>query len=71
VGANPTQIAPKSTFSTILHSCNILFYEVIYREIAIAWKYADNLTQERMMSFLEDGRHPMNGEIENETEDVG
>jgi hypothetical protein len=45
-----------------------MLYKVIYREIAITWKYAENLTQERRMSYLEDGRHPMNGEIENETE---
>jgi hypothetical protein len=34
----------------------------------MAWKYAENLTQERNMSYLEDGRHTMNGEIEDEAE---
>jgi hypothetical protein len=43
-----------------------MLYKVIYKEIAIAWKYAENLTQERKMSNLEDGRHLMNGEIEDE-----
>jgi hypothetical protein len=47
-----------------------MLYKVIYREIAMAWKYVENLTQERRMSYLEDGRHPMNGEIENEAESM-
>jgi hypothetical protein len=45
-----------------------MLYKVIYRKITIAWKYVENLTQGKRMSYLEDGRHPMNGEIENETE---
>jgi hypothetical protein len=36
----------------------------------MAWKYANNLTQERRMSYLKDGRHPMNGEIEDEAESM-
>jgi hypothetical protein len=36
----------------------------------MAWKYAENLIQERRMSYLEDGRHPMNGETEDEAEDM-
>jgi len=47
-----------------------MLYKVIYREIAMAWKYAENLTQEKRMSYLEDGRHPMNGEIEDEAESM-
>jgi hypothetical protein len=31
-----------------------MLYKVIYKEIAMAWKYAENLTLERMMSYLED-----------------
>jgi hypothetical protein len=31
-----------------------IFYKVIYREIAIAWKYVEKLTQERTISYLED-----------------
>jgi hypothetical protein len=45
-----------------------MLYKVIYREIAMAWKYTENLTQERRMSYLEDGRHPMNREIEYKAE---
>ena len=47
-----------------------MLYKVIYREIAMAWKYAENLTQEKRMSYLEDGRHHMNGEIEDEAESM-
>ena len=47
-----------------------MLYKVIYREVAISWKSAENLTQEKMMSYLEDGRHPMNGEIEDEAESL-
>jgi hypothetical protein len=36
----------------------------------MAWKYAENLTQERRMSYLEGGRHNMNGEIEDEVESM-
>jgi hypothetical protein len=31
-----------------------MLYKVIYREIAMTWKYAENLIQERRMSYLED-----------------
>jgi hypothetical protein len=34
----------------------------------MAWKSAENLTHERRMSYLEDGRHPMKREIEDEAE---
>jgi hypothetical protein len=34
----------------------------------MAWKSAESLIQERRMSYLEDGRHPMNGEIVDEAE---
>ena len=47
-----------------------MLYKVIYREIAMAWKYVENLTQEKRMSYLEDGRHHMNGEIEDEAESM-
>jgi hypothetical protein len=47
-----------------------MLYKVIYREIAMTWKYAENLTQERSMSYLEDGRHPINGEIVDEAESI-
>jgi hypothetical protein len=47
-----------------------MLYKVIYREIAMVWKYEENLSQERRISYLEDGRHPMNGEIENEAESM-
>jgi hypothetical protein len=47
-----------------------MLYKVIYREIAMAWKYMKNLTQERRMLYLEDGRHPMNGEIVDEAESM-
>jgi hypothetical protein len=43
-----------------------MLYKVIYREIVLAWKSAENLTQEKRMSYLEDGRHPMNTEIVDE-----
>jgi hypothetical protein len=45
-----------------------MLYKVIYREITMAWNYAKNLTQERRMSYLEDRKHHMNGEIEDEAE---
>jgi hypothetical protein len=41
-----------------------------YREIAMAWKYVENLTQERRVSYLEDGRHPMNVKMEYEAESM-
>jgi hypothetical protein len=47
-----------------------MLYKVIYREIVMTWKFTANLTQERRMSHLEDGRHPMNGEIEDEAESM-
>jgi hypothetical protein len=37
----------------------------------MACKYAENLTQERRMSYLEDGRHLMNDEIVHEAESLG
>jgi hypothetical protein len=49
----------------------LMLYKVIYREIAMVWKYAENSIQERRMSYLEDGRHRMNGEIEDEGESMG
>jgi hypothetical protein len=47
-----------------------MLYKVIYREIAMAWKYADNLTQERRTYYLEGGRHPINGKFVDETESM-
>jgi hypothetical protein len=41
-----------------------MLYKVIYKEIAMAWKYAENLTQERRISYLENGRHLLNGETD-------
>jgi hypothetical protein len=37
----------------------------------MAWKSAENLTLEKRMSYLRDGRHPMNDKIEDETDSMG